>query len=486
MKKSIKGLFLLTVVLMLSSVPFAQAYSLDSDTEIYTLVVENVCAEPVRSGAGTASAFSLDAYSGSYGDQLSGTAKEIYDSMVKHYVTDKKTDDYVCTFKTPFTFEAEVFMGTVMTNTELSDIKYEINCAMQMAQDAFLYDHPELFWLRVFASSYTISTTGNSSSGYTGSISSVIVTPYEVYLGASDNVSEYNAAVDRVISSINIEDSTYETLRNVHDYICNNAWYYSLGSKTIYTSEPFFIGNGGVVCEGYSEAFKVLCDRLEIPCALIVGDAGGPHMWNYVQMDDGKWYLVDATWDDEDDGISYTYFIANANTVGFDNVAIRNERTPDGDFSETGIMTFTYPELAESEYATVHIHQWDKNYTVDKAPSCTEKGSKSIHCNSCGMKKSVTEIPATNHAGKTEFPEQTSTCIQKGYTAGVYCPDCRKWLSGHKETDYASHQYKTTITMATLKADGKQTQRCAVCSGIRVSEIYRPRNNYPFKNILYL
>lgn len=54
-----------------------------------------------------------------------------------------------------------------------------------------------------------------------------------------------------------------------------------------------------VVCEGYSKAFQYLCDmskfKSDIYCINVSGDAGGPHMWNIVHMDDGKNYLVDIT-----------------------------------------------------------------------------------------------------------------------------------------------------------------------------------------------
>lgn len=54
-----------------------------------------------------------------------------------------------------------------------------------------------------------------------------------------------------------------------------------------------------VVCEGYSKAFKYLCDQVGISCLLVTGmmDGGtgaGPHMWNLVKLD-GYTYLVDVT-----------------------------------------------------------------------------------------------------------------------------------------------------------------------------------------------
>ncbi|MBR0131122.1 MAG: S-layer homology domain-containing protein [Firmicutes bacterium] len=64
-------------------------------------------------------------------------------------------------------------------------------------------------------------------------------------------------------------------------------------------------GTNGPVCDGYSRAFKLLCDRLGVPCMLQCGNAfvkagAAPeyHMWNQIQMEDGNWYGVDICWND--------------------------------------------------------------------------------------------------------------------------------------------------------------------------------------------
>ncbi|MBP1548867.1 MAG: hypothetical protein J6A05_02585 [Oscillospiraceae bacterium] len=74
-----------------------------------------------------------------------------------------------------------------------------------------------------------------------------------------------------------------------------------------------------VVCEGYSKAFKQLCDMTDfsndVYCFLAKGDAGGPHMWNIVQIGT-EYYHADVTNSDEGtvgsggglflDGVTYT------------------------------------------------------------------------------------------------------------------------------------------------------------------------------------
>ncbi|MEI3502666.1 MAG: hypothetical protein V8Q42_03035 [Anaerovoracaceae bacterium] len=44
-------------------------------------------------------------------------------------------------------------------------------------------------------------------------------------------------------------------------------------------------------------------------------------------------------------------------------------------------------------------HKWNIEATIDKKPTCTENGSRSIHCSVCDSVKdgSAESIPATGH-----------------------------------------------------------------------------------------
>lgn len=58
---------------------------------------------------------------------------------------------------------------------------------------------------------------------------------------------------------------------------------------------------GTAVCEGYSEAFKLLCDRAGIDCIIVTGELEVVgHAWNRVRIND-KWYDVDVTNNDKED-----------------------------------------------------------------------------------------------------------------------------------------------------------------------------------------
>ena len=73
--------------------------------------------------------------------------------------------------------------------------------------------------------------------------------------------------------------------------------------KTPYSLYYDADGDGKIetVCAGYAKMMKLQCNKYGIPCVLVTGvtDSGEYHMWNYIQMENGVWYAVDATWDDQ-------------------------------------------------------------------------------------------------------------------------------------------------------------------------------------------
>nr|MCR5117390.1 InlB B-repeat-containing protein [Lachnospiraceae bacterium] len=80
-----------------------------------------------------------------------------------------------------------------------------------------------------------------------------------------------------------------------------------------------------VVCEGYSKAFKWLCDLSTFDdsktgCHVVAGDLYdedgllGGHMWNIVRMDDGNYYMADITNYDGDGGLDQPILFLNGYT----------------------------------------------------------------------------------------------------------------------------------------------------------------------------
>lgn len=180
---------------------------------------------------------------------------------------------------------------------------------------AVCLDHPEIFYYNGYgySKSYYPSTGAVISITYHIGIKKHGQTNAEIY-NASTIPTYYDAMMD-VIDNAKFNTTTrYDFVKSVHDYLCNNASY--INDYASCHDAYGTLVNGVAVCQGYSEAFKIFCDKYKIPCVCITGTAnGGAHMWNAVQMDDGKWYLLDITWDDQDDlGIYRDFFLIGLQT----------------------------------------------------------------------------------------------------------------------------------------------------------------------------
>ncbi len=121
------------------------------------------------------------------------------------------------------------------------------------------------------------------------------------------------AQAETIINSIlKTNMSEVERVKAIHDWLVKNVNYdYDTaanidgvtGEESAFSAEGALV-NKYVVCEGYSEAFMLLCWTAGIEARLVSGDADNGsgaepvgHEWNVVKID-GKWYQIDVTWDD--------------------------------------------------------------------------------------------------------------------------------------------------------------------------------------------
>ncbi len=194
------------------------------------------------------------------------------------------------------------------------------------------YDYPEAFWTGNqtqwgCSNSYSYSYYPSSGTGIVEYSQDIYFTLSDSYDDfdyriegfqtqqlISDAVTEFNSKVQSIASTYS-SGSCYEKVAGLNDWLTlHNSYNAALLRDEEHVNEIAWspmsalrgsTGDLGPVCEGYARAFKVLCDKAGIPCVLATGDARGykggaeeAHMWNEVQMEDGKWYAVDATWND--------------------------------------------------------------------------------------------------------------------------------------------------------------------------------------------
>ncbi len=134
---------------------------------------------------------------------------------------------------------------------------------------------------------------------------------------------EQNTASSIIASITNASMNEYQKVRAIHDYLVNHVTYSNdFDDDSVYTAQGAF--NGSAVCQGYTDAFSLLCCYAGIQAEIVSGTADngsgtGPqaHAWNLVRID-GVWYQVDTTWDDPVGAVvtNYDYFLTTDARMG--------------------------------------------------------------------------------------------------------------------------------------------------------------------------
>ena len=434
----------------------------------------------------------------SYADQLDGEARGVYDVMSACWGNCKGAETISYTLIEPVCFEAQgeivdgEFVWSGRSDENYMAVLPEIKRAVQSAVDAFLYDHPEVYWFSksgyATGQDFEILEDGTVR----GTIDEVRVTGVERWAGASGDLGLFDCAVAECVNHLQESGITNlsapEQLKVIHDYIVDVAQY---GTNTYaHTAYGFFAADArAIVCDGYAKAFKILCDRLGLPCVLVggsvnKGSASEGHMWNYVLVadhdadgnlndgnltngnqtnenltDENQWYLVDVTWDDNNSS-PYMYFLAGEESQGVYGT-VGEERIVSQRFSQSEFtQTFHVPVLAAQMLHTWKAdtvvaancikdgyeidvcslcaksrvleltdgkHTWPEKWTVTKAASCTGHGLEEKKCSLCAEKISRT-IPSTGHRAGKEVILKEPTVLAMGSKA-VYCEVCGELLN---------------------------------------------------------
>ena len=337
------------------------------------------------------SLFSLDYYTDSYGAQLDGNAKALYDLLVQNYVVNYSqyldSVDFLFEFPDTITFEAVVEDGSFQRKGEsYVQATDDVKTAIQAASDAFSYDYPQAFWFRGSNYGYRVSCVrdGSSSTGYMGTFKNFTFKPAnrEISENAHTRMGDFMDGVQSAVAELNEQTlgmDMEQKIKRIHDYICQRVTYRNDNTLWVHSAASLFLdADPAFVCEGYAKSMKIFCYYMGINCACVSGTARGTssgtpgaHMWNYVQMDDGNWYLVDATWDDVGTPPSSRYLLVGRSTKG-QYITIGEERVEYTSFSTTSAETvgpvFILPVLAEESYAD---NKGKNEPTVTSAPTVT-------------------------------------------------------------------------------------------------------------------
>lgn len=161
--------------------------------------------------------------------------------------------------------------------------------------EALMCDHPELFWL------------SNSYSYRYNRYGQCILINISFYFN-KDNIEvekeRFNNELNKIVNSAKKYKTDYEKELYVHNYLINTINYTDIVS--INQSAYSALINKKSVCAGYSKAFQLIMQKLNIVSYYVVGYAKENHAWNIVKIGD-KYYNVDLTWNDTNED-KWKYF----------------------------------------------------------------------------------------------------------------------------------------------------------------------------------
>ncbi len=244
-----------------------------------------------------------------------------------------------------------------LTESEMSSfwVQDVMDVTIQGALASIIEDYPEYFWLGGYG--WEAGASWNSSMNkYDAVITVNIALDESAYANWGVVKNYYNGLMSAVDSFKITGANRYQQLKAIHDRICQMVEYDTdFNNPIAHQPTSVFFEPFQPVCEGYAEAFKLLCDKVGIPCIGVVGDASGEaHKWNYVKMEDGKWYGMDLTWDDQGD-ILYDFFLVGSNTKDafFGQATFGSSHTPTGEEFSGADFTLTYPTLSTTSYSLV-------------------------------------------------------------------------------------------------------------------------------------
>lgn len=198
-----------------------------------------------------------------------------------------------------------VVLQGIYTQPDKIEIPDLENCDLSKIYEALSLDNPDLMGLSYNCKSYKM---GNKT---------YFIPEYEMSLAEyEEKLRQTEAAVDSIVNTVSALTSDYEKEKYVHDYIINNCTYSDpeVGHQVNTAYGCLVLGKAS--CEGYSRAFQMIMNKLNIDNRLVTGESDGGdgtyigHMWNYVVIENGG-YFIDLTWDDpkgSGEVLRHTYF----------------------------------------------------------------------------------------------------------------------------------------------------------------------------------
>ena len=314
------------------------------------IVMHSGCAQ----FGGLAGDYDSDKYEDAYSDRwgytrLNAEGKELYGALYTA-VTDTFDTDSTVTIpdeENPdnqvVTYGVEVPLPHPIPVTDTARLEQINTC--------FQYDNPQFFHL--CSTRYVTSTGRIGGKEYYTSLTLLFTHSVTERVAAK---AELEAAVTGILSERPDTTDQYLTELYLHDRLTALCTYDDAAAQGGRHDDPNArnaygaLVEGTAICGGYTKAMTLLLQRCGIASTHIIS-RDGEHVWNLVEIN-GRYYHLDATWNDTDDCGYHLYFncstdeLTSKHLIGEDqNNLPLCDATQDNYYRRTGI----YANVRDSE-----------------------------------------------------------------------------------------------------------------------------------------
>lgn len=203
--------------------------------------------------------------------------------------------------------------------------------------------NPEYFYVDLDNSSFAMDDFG------------FVEEMYFSYKGTKSQIEkqrlELETTANKILSYIDEDYSTFDKVLFLHDYITSHNEYdidgvYEDVDKIDFHSFDAYgcLVNNKSVCQGMSDAFYLLCTKLDIGVYMCNSYDMG-HAWNVVNVD-GKYYHLDITWDDDSSKVGLNFDGENFLDV-------------------VGVVSHDYFLKSDDEFLALEHYDWTKDITTE-------------------------------------------------------------------------------------------------------------------------
>ncbi len=160
--------------------------------------------------------------------------------------------------------------------------------------------------------------------------------------------------------------------------------------------------------------------------------------------------------------------------------------TEEGNGTFTAKVTFDNKTLTDVKISVIPAngHKWNEE-VVTSEPDCTHHGIKLFTCSVCN-ETHTEDMDALGH-DMIYHGAVAPTCTQVGNRPYYECKRCHNTFSDKEgiilvsnnillTIPVSAHSYTTTITKATLSANGSEVTKCSICGDVKSKKtIYKPK-----------